>query len=240
MKDDQKAPLLSKQLEEEFELLMEDNKVFNSQIDELTKTIGQLNTKEPSSISIIKANFDKVTKKLNQISGRINYIKNFSKSDYQARQLKKLSDAVSAKYSKANEIIISVVGKQKNEIESEIENSNENELLKDKIVFDSSSSRKIDSLLERKKECERILQITNQINEISSAMKSHTQYQNELVNNIADNVIEVDDNIKKADGELDKLAKKESGSNKIYVYISISAIAVISVIAFLLYLKLRS
>lgn len=251
--DSKRMPLLDVEIEKEYNSLVDEKKLFDVHIDDLEKEIDLMNYKEGSSISKVKAKIKGIEDKLLKIYDKINYLRNFIKDSNNPpflMNLKNISSQVAAKYSNANMKFRVAIQEAQNILQDEItrnESSSSTGMTPSMHTqpkqMQMSLSGKGYMSLERlkgvQKEYESIYQKTVNLARLSEDIKQQTMKQDIKIDEIADNIITVEDATKKANSELIKLKESQSSRTMTYFWIAVALVAFILILVLFIYFKTR-
>jgi len=249
--DTNSTPLLLNIVENDMNKLIEDKRIYDASITELENIIDTINYKEPSSILQIKQKFNVIENKMKDMYDIIHSIKNFMK-DNEKNKLKKIqniSDSINKKFINANKKFQSAIKNAQIDIQEQISsnstssntedlNNNENEIEMEMETNTNSSNKnkkKLEQLLNAKKEYEQIYDLTLKLNQLSKDIANSCNEDEKKIEYIEDNLIEFEDNIKKADIEIDKFEEKSKTNKSFYVKIALILIIIIGILIGLVY-----
>ena len=107
------------------------------------------------------------------------------------------------------------------------------------IEIDTSSpnknKQKLEQLLNAKKEYEQIYEITLKLNQLSKDIVNSCNEDEKKIEYIEDNLLEFEDNTKKAEIEIDKFKEKSKNSNSFYAKIALLLVIIILILAGIVY-----
>lgn len=247
--DSKSTPLLLNIAENDMNKLIEDKRIYDASINELENIINTINYKEPSNILQIKQKFNVIENKMKEMYDIIHSIKNFIK-DNEKNKLKKIqsiSDSINKKFLNANKKFQLAIKNAQIDVQEQINSSNStssNTIDMNfnngmEIEIDTSSpnknKQKLEQLLNAKKEYEQIYEITLKLNQLSKDIVNSCNEDEKKIEYIEDNLLEFEDNTKKAEIEIDKFKEKSKNSNSFYAKIALLLVIIILILAGIVY-----
>jgi hypothetical protein len=247
-------PILYAQIEDKFNSLSQKNRIFYTNITEVSQLIDNLNLEEPSNVSLIKTKFENIKNQMSKISKSINNLNNLIPDEDvpMAIKLHTLAEGITKKYKNLNAKFQNIIFNPMKNIDEQIsinsdistlDKSSDISNLKNDLLINNNplvNKDKIERLKRVKKEYQQIYDITNSMNQLSEDIKFNTLNQDKQIDIIDSNFNEIEGNIIKGNDELKKYKEVNMGDNiNYYKYIAWILIAIIF-LAFLIYYKLFS
>ena len=239
------TPFLTLEIEEEYFSLLQQKRIFDANIKEISQLTENLSFEESSNVLLLKSKFENIKIQMDKIAKNINYLQNLIPEDdfNMGLKTKILADNIQKKFKKANTKFQNAILFAQNALDEELSFTSDfsTTLEKSSVISDVMNNKeKIERLNRTKKEYEKIYNITNSLNQLSEEIKFNTINQGEKIDIIDENMSSVDDNINNGNNELKKYMKNNYDESDFYCKFAVGiAIGVIFLI-FMIYMKFCS
>ena len=242
------APFLTLEIEEEYFSLLQQKRIFDENIKEISQLTENLSFEESSNVLLLKSKFENISNQMDKIVKNINYLQNIIPEDdfNMGLKTKILADNIQKKFKKANIKFKNAILNAQNALDEELsftsdfsttqEKSRKSSTVSDQVI----NKEKIERLNKTKKEYEKIYNITNSLNILSEEIKFNTINQGEKIDIIDGNMSNVDDNINKGNNELKKYIRNNYDENSFYYRFATGVAIGALFLFFLIYLKFCS
>ena len=236
------SPFLSSEIEEEYSSLLQQKRIFDINIKEMTQLTENLSFEESSNVLLIKSKFENIENLMNKIAKKITSLQNLIPEDDFDMGLKTkiIADGIQRKFKKANVKFQNSITNVQNCLEEELSFTSDfsTQEKSSEISNLMHNKEKIDKLIRTKKEYENIYNITNSLNQLSEEIKFNTINQGDKIDLIEDNITFIEDSVFKGNEELKNYKDNNARDNGLYYHFITGVIIGIIFLVFMIYLKI--
>ena len=216
--DSLSTPFINNEIEEKYFQLLQQKRIFDTNIKEITQLTEKLSFEDSSNILLLKSKFENIETQMKKISKNINYLQNIIPEDNfdMNLKIKILIDSATKKFKKANQKFQNSIIKAQNYLQEELSFVSDFSTLEKSIDISVSSREKINKLNKIHKEYEQIFNITNSLNQLSDEIKFNSINQGDKINIIDVNLSYVENSINNGNNELKKYNENRENNNFYY------------------------